>query len=475
MRLKALNQRRYFKYQYIIVFFLGIALAKHISIQESPFIPAVLYASLILGLLVIAKPIYGLYIIIGGVCLSGGLVSVEIGGKTITFFSDLPLPLNFNLFELVSIGMTGILYALISLKKEVFIFEETRISHALWAFSSAVTISWLSYSITVGGFENLYELRRLLYIILVFVLMINLIETENQLWFIVKLFIIFVSIKSLLGLFEAVVFDKPSFLYPTWHESIFFLTVFFIYIGLKDHCLHLRFTREVSLLLIPIGLCFLFSTRRTLWASLLVVLLLYFLFWKRGSRLRFLGFLVCAAILFIIAIIASSSEELVDELYSLRNPLEAHTFILRQWEWENAWEYIKSKPLLGHGLGSILIPIVDFKYIFRTGFTSIIFHNNYLWIWVKGGLFALVPLLFLMFISLRESYRLYKKSSQSYNRAILLGIFLSIVNFAISGFISPTLADLQINAWLGFCLGVIALIKRFERENSIKGQIILNQ
>jgi len=36
------------------------------------------------------------------------------------------------------------------------------------------------------------------------------------------------------------------------------------------------------------------------------------------------------------------------------------------------------------------------------------------------------------------------------------------------------MADLQINAWLGFCLGVIALIKRFDRGNKIEDQSILN-
>ena len=146
----------------------------------------------------------------------------------------------------------------------------------------------------------------------------------------------------------------------------------------------------------------------------------------------------------------------------MRNPLEAHTFIIRQWEWKNAWEYIKMRPIVGHGLGSVLLPVVDFKYIFRTGFTSMLFHNNYLWIWVKAGLVALVPFLLLFFTGLKSNYQLYRKSKNPFYKSILLGIFLSLVNFTIAGFISPTLADIKIDIWLGFVLGTVAVIRRLE-------------
>lgn len=120
------------------------------------------------------------------------------------------------------------------------------------------------------------------------------------------------------------------------------------------------------------------------------------------------------------------------------------------------------KPLLGHGFGSVLLPVADFQYIFRSGFTSMIFHNNYLWIWVKAGLVAFVPFVILSFTGLLISYGLFIKTERPHHKAVVLGVFLSIVNFAIAGFISPTMADLKINVWLGFILGVVSLIKRFE-------------
>jgi hypothetical protein len=43
-----------------------------------------------------------------------------------------------------------------------------------------------------------------------------------------------------------------------------------------------------------------------------------------------------------------------------------------------------------------------------------------------------------------------------------LSLLLSAVNFAISGFISPTMADSAVDVWLGFTLGTIAVVARFE-------------
>lgn len=126
-----------YKFQYLIVIFLPLIfwyLCGDIFLYRTPFILPVFFILPFLAFLLIKKNILGLYIIIGAMCLSGGLISIGSGEHAIEFFSDLPLPFNFNLFELLSIGIMAILYASICLKRDLSLFEETRLSHSMYIF-----------------------------------------------------------------------------------------------------------------------------------------------------------------------------------------------------------------------------------------------------------------------------------------------------------------------------------------------------
>ena len=413
-------------------------------------------------------------------CLSGGLVSIGSGEHAIEFFSDLPLPFNFNLFELLSLGIMAILYALICLKKDLSLFEETRLSHSIYIFSLAIVISWLFYAISIHSFEGLYELRRFMSMPLVFVLMINLIKNEEQLKFIIKLFIVCIGIKSITGLITIFISRSFVLLYPEWAESTFFLTVIFFYLSFRDNYPGDPLVKIMRIFLIPMCLCILFATRRTLWGSFIITICLYFLFMKKTGKIKVIGLLIPAGVIFVTLVSLSDSSptasngelSLSSEIESMKNPFEAHTFILRQWEWKNAWEYIKLNPLLGNGLGTVLEPIVDFKYVKRNAFASMVFHNNYLWIWAKMGLVVFIPFLLLIYLSIKNTYQLYVELEDPYYRSVLLGIFLSLINFIIAGFISPSMAEIKINVWLGFFLGVVALCRRFKRLGNLTNKYL---
>ncbi len=412
-------------------------------------------------------------------CLSGGLISIGSGEHAIEFFSDLPLPFNFNLFELLSIGIMAILYASICLKRDLSLFEETRLSHSMYIFSLAMLICWFIYAISIHNFEGLYELRRLMCMPLVFVLMINLIKNEEQLKFIIKLFIVCIGIKSITGLITVFISRSFVLLYPGWAESTFFLTGIFFYLGFRDNCPGDPIVKSMRFFLIPIFLCFLFATRRTMWGSFIITICLYFLFLKKTGKMKFIGLLIPAGVLFVTAVLLSDNESntvfsLSGEIESMKNPFEAHTFILRQWEWKNAWEYIKLNPLFGNGLGAVLKPIVDFKYVSRNDFTSILIHNNYLWIWAKMGLFGFIPFLLLTCLCIKNTYQLYEELEDPYYRSVLLGIFLSLINFIIAGFISPSMAEIKINVWLGFVLGIVALCNRFKKSKNLTNKYLKN-
>lgn len=467
-----------YKFQYLIVIFLPLIfwyLCGEIFLYRTPFILPVFFILPFLAFLLIKKNILGLYIIIGAMCLSGGIISIGSGGQVIEFFSDLSLPLNLNLFELLSLGTMAILYASICLKRDLRLFEETRLSHSMYIFSLAIVINWLFSSIRTYNFEGLYELRRFISMPLVFVLMINLIKNEEQLKFIIKLFIVCIGIKSITGLITIFISRSFVLLYPGWSETTVFLTVIFFYLGFRDNCPGDPLVKTMRIFLIPMCLCILFSTRRTLWGSFIITICLYFLFMKKTGKIKFIGLLIPAGVIFVTLVSLSDSSptasngefSLSSEIESMKNPFEAHTFILRQWEWKNAWEYIKLNPLFGNGLGTVLEPIVDFKYVKRNAFASMVFHNNYLWIWAKMGLVVFVPFLLLIYLSIKNTYQLYVELEDPYYRSVLLGIFLSLMNFIIAGFISPSMAEIKINVWLGFTFGLIVLIRRFKRSEII--------
>lgn len=408
-------------------------------------------------------------------CLSGGLVSIGSGENAIEFFSDLPLPFNFNLFELLSIGIMAILYVSICLKRNLSLFEETRLSHSIYIFSLAIVISWLFYAISLHSFESLYELRRFISKPLVFVLMIHLIKNEEQLKFIIKLFIVCIGLKSITGLITVFLSSSFVLLYPGWAESTLFLTVIFFYLGFRDNCPSDPLVKTMRIFIIPICLCILFATRRTLWGSFIITICLYFLFMKKTGKIKIIGLLIPSGVIFVTLVSLDDSSptasngvfSLLSEIESMKNPFEAHTFILRQWEWKNAWAYIKMKPFLGHGLGSVLKPVVDLKQMSRDTFASMVIHNNYLWIWVKMGLVVFIPFLFVLFLSMKNAYQIGMKSKDPYYRSLLTGIFLSLINFVISGFISPIMGEIKANVWLGFIFGLIVLINRLESHEKL--------
>ena len=441
-------------------------------LYRTPFILPAFFILPFFGFLLVKKNIMGLYIIIGAMCLSGGFVSFGIGDNVSDFFSDLPLPLNLNLFELISLGTVAILYVSICVTRSLSLFEETKLSYCIYIFSLAIVISWLFYAISIRSFDGLYELRRFMSLPLVFVLVINLIKNEEQFKFIIKLFIICIGIKSITGLITAVTSRSFVLLFPGWAESTFFVTVIFFYLGFRGHCPDDPLVKTMRFFLIPLCLCLLFSTRRTLWGSFLITICLYFLFLNKTGKMKLIGLLIPAGVIFVTLVslcdsspTASNGEfSLSDEINSMKNPLEAHTFKLRQWEWKNAWEYIKLNPLFGNGLGTVLEPIADFKDVKRNSFASMIFHNNYLWIWSKMGLVVFAPFLVLIYLSIKNTYQLYIELEDPYYRSVLLGIFLSLINFIIAGFISPSMAEIKINAWLGFVLGVVVLCRRFKRS-----------
>ena len=456
------------RYQYAIAVLLPILLcfALHdLYPYRYPVFLLLLSGALLAGFMVVSKPILGLYVIIAMMCLSGGVLAINSGEENvIDFFSNLPfLPINFNFFELFSLSILVALYVLICLTKKLVIFEETRISHATYLFTLCIAGAWFIHSLSIRYFGGLYEIRRLMYSVLIFLLMFNLIENEKQLRFIVKLFVICTGIKAIFGLERIfLVHTKASLLYTDWGESTFFMSCIFLYVEFKNHLSDYPLVKQLRYLLVHIGLCYLFSGRRTLWASFFLTMLIYTLFIVKIGRIKVISGILFLFVVAVLIGIFSGNQKLITSMESMLNPLESHNFIVREWEWKNAWAYIKMKPILGWGFGTILLPIVDFMYIFRSGFTSMIIHNNYLWIWVKGGIFCLSGLLAVICVVVRSAYVQYKHTSDPFYKSVLLGILLSFVNFFIAGFVSPTMADLKINLWLGFMLGLTALIKKFD-------------
>ena len=139
-----------------------------------------------------------------------------------------------------------------------------------------------------------------------------------------------------------------------------------------------------------------------------------------------------------------------------RHFADMHNLNARWPMWLSTWELIKQAPLLGHGFGSfaLLYPAVRTEF----GSAGLVAHNDYLQIWMEGGLF-----LFALFVAwvLFHGWLLFRilflEHGAGRNRKVELAGLL-IINLAL--FSHATFNFVFYNLYLNMVAWLISLPKR---------------
>ncbi len=168
---------------------------------------------------------------------------------------------------------------------------------------------------------------------------------------------------------------------------------------------------------------------------------------KRYARgLLIILFSVLASLLLATA----TSKVPIDELLAARAAgtarLEAEDIATRFVEFRDGARVALQNPL-GIGLGGRI-----YTYVAGVGLSwTNYLHNSFLEVWLKMGIPGLALLLFVLFMSLKQSYALYRLTNQPVFLAVLLGLFAIYVGTNFSPYANKIFGT----AFLGLVLGTL--------------------
>jgi len=203
-------------------------------------------------------------------------------------------------------------------------------------------------------------------------------------------------------------------------------------------CLGLTFSRS-AWIAFAIGLIFFgFLQKRTLWTSMLIIIIFMFVFMPRLKAIR------------DVTIITENMTPCADQ--GFWDCSGNGRFAL----WADALEVIKQNPLLGIGLNT---------YYKRT---DAYVHNSFLQLTAEMGLSGLGVFLWILFTVLREAYFHLKAEQDVFLRNILLGATIGLVMFLTQAFFDSILYSAQLRHLFGILLGIIMVMPRLTMAESRK-------
>lgn len=105
--------------------------------------------------------------------------------------------------------------------------------------------------------------------------------------------------------------------------------------------------------------------------------------------------------------------------------------------WENSMELFKNNPLLGSG----------FQVIAFSGWKLRSAHNMYVTFLAEMGIIGLALFLYLFYIALKNSWKLYKRSKDNFFKGLGLGVFLSIIVCIVTNFFGDHWTYIQLGGF----------------------------
>ena len=196
------------------------------------------------------------------------------------------------------------------------------------------------------------------------------------------------------------------------------------------------------LLLLTMGLvvCLALTYSRGAWISLLFILAVYGL--EYDKRLFALLLLVPVILFFYQGQVAVRFLS----LFSAQDTSIGMRFTM----WRNTLRMISDHPLLGCGWGAYYLVYPDYDLLIRrAGVTIFHAHNMYLSVMANVGIPGAIAYFWFYFGHIRYAWRVYRKSQDTFYKAIGLGTIAAITAVAVNGIGDYTLFS-GVHVFLGF-------------------------
>jgi len=206
----------------------------------------------------------------------------------------------------------------------------------------------------------------------------------------------------------------------------------------------------------------LFSLTRGVWIAYMAVLLLLGLI-RRGKTL--LGVAIGGVLLgFFLFGAGSGVRERAASVFDLEQNLG------RSRIWQANLDMIKERPLLGWGYGNYKKFRDPYYQRYPEADTTAHAHNNFLQIWVDGGLLGVGAFVYLFWVILRKGWQAYRllPAEAEPLRSIALGSVLSVVGFLLSGLTQYNFGDAEVAILLWATVGVVIRVGEWAEAGRVK-------
>lgn len=185
-------------------------------------------------------------------------------------------------------------------------------------------------------------------------------------------------------------------------------------------------------------LALLFSLTRGVWIAYLIVLFALGAIKGGKTALAVVGFVALISV--TLALVSPGVWE------RAKYSFDFQTNLGRSQIWQANLDMIKERPFFGWGYGNYKKFRDDFYKRYPQVDTTAHAHNNFLQMWVDGGVISLVAFLLLFWSILRKGWRAYQRLSVDDEalRTLALGGTLGIVGFLIGGFTQYNFGDAEV-------------------------------
>jgi O-antigen ligase len=202
----------------------------------------------------------------------------------------------------------------------------------------------------------------------------------------------------------------------------------------------------------------LFSLTRGVWLAYLVVLVVLGVI-KGGRAMLAVG--VCGVLLGLSLLGAGSGvRERIAQIFDLK------ANVGRSQIWQANLDMIKDRPWFGWGYGNYRKFRDPYYQRYPEADTTAHAHNNFLQMWVDGGLVGLGAFLFLFWVILRagwQAYRLLPVEAEPL-RSLALGGTLSVLGFLLGGLTQYNFGDAEVVIVFWATVGVVMHTREWAAE-----------
>ena len=344
------------------------------------------------------------------------------------------------------------------------------------------------YGIGTGGNlqQSAWEFRPQVYMLITYLLAVNLVRDRSQLNRILWIFLIGLVFKSFVGLWRYAItlggdldkireFTTENSVLA--HEESFFFALFLIFALLlylfRAHRAQLMFTLIFAL---PVILAFLLNERRAgfvvLAVGLIVVGFMAYALLQRMRRPLLILLLIALVCLPPYVVALGKSNNLVAQparsVMSMIQPGErdASSNDYRQLEGENLKWNISASPVLGTGYGHSIEFFENLSVHTISGsfaFLDLIPHNTVLWVWMRLGYLGFVIFWFMIGRIIIEGAMVARKLEDPYLRVISIFAVVSLIGWVFQGAMDMGLVDFRANILIGVLVGMICRLPGLDR------------